>query len=522
MSKSTVAIVGSGIAATAIAYTLARRGYDVTLFEKGPEYPYPHDVQFRKRIKHLYHDPAYELPSDLKGLTLSGDYQNDVNLERGMVVGGSATHWAAITLRMNPQDFRTRSLYGFGEDWPLTYDALEPYYCRAESLLGVSGTDADNPFAAPRSRPYPLPPFELSYDDILFARRLRKHGIRLHTTPQARTRTPYDKRPACANYGTCWVCPIGARYSPNHHLLRAKETGLCKVLPNMSVRRIVVDKSGKARTIVYQPNDSVSEKEHAAKLIIVAAGAIESARLLLLSADERHPNGLGNEGGHVGQHLAFHHLWQGTIAYKEKLYAGRIGPMTGQCHQFRDPPKRGKHGGIKVEFSSHYPGYFEPVEQPMTGKEIVESLRQIPYARGIILHAESVTTLKKYVSLSDERDRFGDPLAHVQYQSADFDSATHQFASELFERFARATNGEAGSFTAADQYDSGAHHMGTCRMGRNAGDSVVDSFGRVHGSPNLFVVGASSFVGCSGAVNPTLTLVALALRTADYITAQIL
>ena len=153
MSESTVAIVGSGIVGTTIAYHLANKGFDVEIFEKGPEYPYPHGRQFREKILYLYDNPSYSLPKDLQNLTLSGDYRPDLNSERVMVVGGSATVWQAITLRMLPKDFKTRTLYGYGEDWPLAYDDLEPYYGKAEALLGVSGTDADNPFAPRRSQP---------------------------------------------------------------------------------------------------------------------------------------------------------------------------------------------------------------------------------------------------------------------------------------------------------------------------------------------------------------------------------
>src|SRR4029077_20509055 len=144
-------------------------------------------------------NPAYLLPPDLQNLTLSGDYSFDFERGRAMVVGGTATHWGAGCLRMTPPDFNTQRRYGYGADWPLTYDDLETYYCDAERFLGVSGTDADNPFAPPRTRPYPLPPFELSYDDRVFAEKLRKHGIVLHTFPQARTRLPYEKRPGCMN-----------------------------------------------------------------------------------------------------------------------------------------------------------------------------------------------------------------------------------------------------------------------------------------------------------------------------------
>ncbi len=520
-NESTVAIVGSGIVAAAISCSLVKKGYDVTIFEKGPEYPYPHFNQFHQSIHYLYNSPAYQLPADLKSITSDG-YGRNINEEYLSVVGGSATRWNAITLRMNPQDFKTRSLYGYGEDWPLTYNDLEPYYCKAEAFLGVSGTDADNPFAPFRSQPYPIQPFELSYDDMVLSEKLLRHGIILHTTPQARNRAPYEDRPMCMNFGTCDVCPTGARYSPNYHLQNAQKSGLCRIITNVSVRRIVFDKSGSARAIVYRHNESKEEREYAARVIIVAAGAIESARLLLLSANERYPNGVGNWRGHVGRHLTFHHLWHGCLHYKEPLYAGRIGPVTGQSHQFIDPPERGNHGGIKIEFSSHFIGNFPAWRSSMWGKDIVEVLKPLPYRRGIIFHAESSASTEKYVALSDKRDRFGDPLAHIRYKSNNFDYETYNFACELFNHFAEATDGEKVELENAGQFSSGAHHMGTCRMGQNEHDSVVNEFGRVHGNPNLFVVGTSNFVGSSGAVNPTLTSVALAMRTADYLIHRVL
>lgn len=140
-----VAIVGSGIVGATIAYELTGRGHRVEIFERGPDYPYPHTPQFQDRFLHRYENPAYGLPDDLQGLTVSGTYRGDINHERHMITGGTATHWGGIALRMVPEDFHTKSLYGFGDDWPIGYDDVEPYYCRAEALLGVSGTDADNP-----------------------------------------------------------------------------------------------------------------------------------------------------------------------------------------------------------------------------------------------------------------------------------------------------------------------------------------------------------------------------------------
>jgi glucose dehydrogenase len=526
MTESTVAIVGSGIVGTTMAYHLANQGFNVEIFEKGPEYPYPHGRQFREKIHYLYDNPSYGLPKDLQNLTLSGDYRPDLNSERVMVVGGSATVWQAVTLRMLPRDFKTRTLYGYGEDWPLAYDDLEPYYGKAEALLGVSGTDADNPFAPRRSSPYPLPAFELSYDDAIFAERLRQHGVVLHTTPQARTRTAYEERPGCMNFGTCRVCPIGARYSPNYHLLRAIETGRCRVHTNTSVRRLVVDRGGRARALVYQPNDEATEREHGAKVIIVAAGALESARLLLLSARDLHPDGLGNDSGHVGQHLTLHHLWSGQLHYKDHFQPGRFGGYTGQSHQFLDPPNRGKHGGVLIQFSSQLFSNrvmfsADVPEQWRTGSEIVEFLNAQRHWRVMVVQAESTPSAQKNVTRSTQRDRFGDPYVHVHYEATAFDHETYRFGYELFDRFMAATGADEGRFASTKYFTSGHHHMGTCRMGHGVRDSVVDQFGKIHGTSNLFVVGGSNFVSPS-AVNPTLTMVALAIRTTEYIVDRLL
>jgi choline dehydrogenase-like flavoprotein len=520
MSEKTAAIVGSGIVGTAIAHHLVNRGYLVDVFEKGPQYPYPHAQPFTEKTRYRYDNPAYRLPRTIRDLEHSGDYAKDPDNERFMLVGGSATRWQALTIRMLPNDFRTKSLYRYGDDWPLGYADLEPYYCAAEALLGVSGTDADNPFAPPRSQPYPLPPFDLSYGDALIADKLRAAGIVLHTTPQARTRQAYDGRLPCQNFGMCSVCPIGARYSPNHHLAAAIGTGRCQLHTNTSVRRIILDGAGRAKALLCQQNDAATPTEHPAQVIVVACGAIESVRLLLLSADGPRRDGIGNDAGHLGKHFVFHHAWFGELHYGTSLYPARFGGPTGQSCQFLDPPGRGTHGGIKIEFSAASE-YHKLREIRTVGNRaaIAEQLRPILHWHPIAMHSESVASPDKYVSLSQRRDRFGDPFPHVHYQSGEFDHATKRFALELFDRFASITGADERTFP--ETYSSASHHMGGCRMGLSVRDSVVDSYGRVHGTSNLFVAGGSTFVGTSGAVNPTLTMVALALRTADFIDHQV-
>jgi choline dehydrogenase-like flavoprotein len=351
----------------------------------------------------------------------------------------------------------------------------------------------------------------------MFAGRLRGGEIILHTTPQARTRLKYDGRPKCKNIGTCDICPIGARYSPNDHLQRLEASGQLQILPDTSVRRIVMDSDGRARAVVYRRHGETADREHAARAIVVAAGAIECVRLLLMSSDTRHPGGIGNRFGQVGQHVAFHHVWNGTLRYPKKVFAGRIGPSTAMCHQFRDPPSRGRHGGLHTEFSESLIGNFQISGDDRTGAEALDRLQQLPYLRGIEFHAETVLSAGRAISLSKERDRFGDPFAHLHYESTDFDRVSYRYAQGVLDRFAQLTEGEIVSFLPMEEYTSAAHHMGGCRMGAGAKDSVVDTYGRVHETPNLYVAGSAIFPSCSGSVPPTLTLVALALRTAGAI-----
>lgn len=529
MSDTRIAIIGSGIVGVAVAHQLTQRGYTVDMYEKGRDYPYPPnnlwDAIFNLRFTEDEADNQFNLPlpDDLKNTTHSGR-QTDINTTRYMWAGGSATLWEAITPRMRPTDFATRTLYGFGQDWPISYADLEPYYGVAESYLGVSGTDADNPFAPPRSTPYPLPHFELGHDDNLLADRLSQAGITLHTTPQARTRQSYDGRPACVNFGTCRQCPIGARYLPNVHLQRMVASGLCNLQTEVSVRRVIPERNGDGATIVYRQNDAQDDSEAHYDIVIIACGAVETARLLLLSADERHPDGLGNQSGWVGQGLTFHHTWRGHMRYDFDLFPGRSGFWTGQSDQFLEPETRGQHGGVKVEFSSV--AYLEALNNvqwaDLTDRErLKERLSPISRTRPIAILTETPGDDQKYIMLSTALDRFGDPFAHVHYELSDFDASTYDFSLGVYTRFSQATGAIGGYLNPLEMWDSAAHHMGTGRMSASAADGVVNSFGQIHTAPGVYALGGSMFVGSGGAVNPTLTMVALAIRSAEYMLEQL-
>jgi choline dehydrogenase-like flavoprotein len=519
---SRIAIVGSGMMGSNVALDLVQRGHEVHVFEKGPEYPYPHAQPYDERVRHLWENPRWTIARDLRHYEMTGEYRRNLTDEAVMVVGGAGTRWTGLTMRMREVDFRTRTAFGYGRDWPIQYADLEPWYCAAEERMGVSGTDDDNPSAPPRSKPYPLPPFELTWDDRLLASRLERAGLHVHTTPQARTRLPFADRPGCMNFNGCDVCPIGARYSPSHHLMQALATGRCHLHAGVSVRRIVTDTRGRARALLVRDNDGTRDVEHPADLIVVAAGALEGARLLLLSTDARHTDGLGNNSGLVGRGLVFHHIWAGHMHYPESLFAGRLGPWTGQIEQFCNPEGRGRIGGVKVELpSSPSPAHVNAAADAHTIEAAREEMKRMRHCRRVAIHAESTPDARKYVRLGRTQDRFGDPRLEIHYDLNDFDRRTYDFGRELFQRVARGSGATDWEYREIEDFGIFNHYSGTCAMSAKPEDGVVDPFGRVHDTPGLWVLGLGTFVDAGGALNPTLTGLALSLRAIEPMQASL-
>jgi glucose dehydrogenase len=524
-----VAIVGAGIVGITLAHQLVAAGYTVDLFENGPETSYPHTPQYEAEVLYANQfSPPIEvfppkLPADVKAMSQVGDYSQNIDDERIMCVGGQATRWFGITPRLQPENFQSKTLYGYGDDWPISYDVLEPYYCSAEAYLGISGSNDDNPFAPPRSKPYPLPPFELSYQDRVLAEKLKSVGLLVHTTPQARARHDYDGRPGCQNFGVCETCPIGARYSPNHHLAIALQTGRLNLHSNCLVRRIILE-NGRARGIIYHPDHGFAEVEHAADVVILAAGGLETARLLLLSKSAGiHRDGIGNASGQVGRNLGFHHVWWGSMTFKDPMMPGRAGPPTMLSHQFTKPPGPRNYGGMSVEmFDGYFQGFIDQVAKQarQNGDEVVEALRPTLYSRMLTLNAETRPGPDKYLELSDQQDRFGDPFIHLVYRLDDFDRETYAKAQSISQRFSQALHAESVEIAPINQFWTAHHHLGACRMGNSLNDSVVDSYGAVHETEGLYVSGGSTFVTVTP-LQPTLTMVAMAMRTAEHVVEQL-
>jgi glucose dehydrogenase len=257
----------------------------------------------------------------------------DLNERRAKGVGGSGLHWGGMISRVQESDFDQYSRYQIGVDWPIRYGDLEPYYTKAEEIIGVAGEDA-YPLTPWRGQPYPLPPFPFSYSDCLLFDQL---GIPLHHTSPARTSVASHGRPPCLSYAMCQTYPIFAKWTPDLLISQAEQTGKVMMRPETRVTRFNTNNAGQvieSIAAVSITDGTPVQTEFRAPVCVLAAHGVESARLLLLSTSASHPKGLGNNRGSVGKYFMEHPFVAGFGELTERTYVERIGFETAQSHYF--------------------------------------------------------------------------------------------------------------------------------------------------------------------------------------------
>jgi choline dehydrogenase-like flavoprotein len=515
MAEVEVCIVGAGAAGGVMAWELARRGIRVVVLESGPRHDFARRADYTKRF--VRGGNPWETPlAGLDRYTSGGSVPYQLEWRRARGVGGSTLHWEGYTLRFHASDFRLRTLYGIAEDWPIAYEDLEPFYGAAEKALGVAGR-ADDPWASRRSTPFPLPPFALSYSDGLFAGACKRLGVTLHHLPQARNSIAYGGRSQCQACGTCHVCPTGAKASVDlTHIPQAEATDNVRVLTDVTALRIEVDRSGRVSSVVYAGHDK-QERRLSATLFVVAAGAIETARLLLLSASREFPQGLANRSGMVGKNFMSQPYIDVTGDLKDRVYPYRTGFSTAMTRQFAAGRDRSSKGGFFLEFlNSTGP---TPAAIAQSSGKWGEALRrqvqqEFGHTLGIRIYCEQLPDPRNSISLNRQvKDYFGSPVPHIVYDLGRYERATLDEAKTLAGRILQAMG--AVSIRSSDLSMSG-HQIGVHRMGTDPQASVVDANLRTHDVSNLYLVGSGCFVTASSSP-PTLTIVALAIRAAEHI-----
>lgn len=531
-----VCIVGSGAGGGVMAAELARAGIEVVLLERGPErntVDFLHQDELANMVRQDFFAPGYRetLREHADQEAKPGHYSM-----LAQTLGGSMVHWGAWSWRFRADEMRVLSRDGGVPganlaDWPIDYAELEPFYTLAEQALGVSGRAGSNPFETTRSAGYPNPPHVYRPSSRLIESGAHKLGLHPFPSPLAINSRAYDGRAKCMNGGQCagFGCPVNAKASPLAiHIPLARATGKVQIITGARALEITVDAESRARAVVYRTAEGAT-REVRARHVIVAAGSIGSAALLLASRSARFPQGLANGSDQVGRNLMCHVFAYLNFDMREPSLAqfGPPGNVAVDDHHPSDAA-RGFVGGaaiceainpLPIVHAAKFADYLQG--QRRWGEGLSRYLERYPNYCGMIAIGEDLAQASNRVDLDPvHRDADGVALPRITQARHPNDLALVRFMEERMREIADA-GGALKTFT-TDYIGAGTasgHIMGTCRMGGDPRVSVIDRWCRSHEVPNLWVVDGSFFPS-SGGYNPTLTIVANAYRVAAHFVAE--
>jgi choline dehydrogenase-like flavoprotein len=518
-----VVVVGSGAAGAALTWRLATLGAKVVCLEQGdwvkrdalPSSRRDVEVSLR-RGGSSFSPNTRHLPQDYP-VTTSGLSPGQILMENG--VGGSTVHWEGHVPRFHPSDFRTRSLDGVGDDWPLAYEDLEPWYDLHEQMMGVSGLEGD-PANPPRG-PRPQPPLGLGRRGAAVARGFDKLGWHWWPADSAVLSRDSGGRLACDGRGRCnFGCPRKARASADVVFWPPALAAGASLKTWARAKEIAVDATGKARGVLWLDRAGALHEERG-RIVVVCGNGIGTPRLLLSSRSRRFRDGLANSSGLVGKRYMVHPGHSVVGIFPEPL-DGQVGITSNfilSQEFYETRTARGFARGYSlVAYGSFGPlseawGDVQPVPWGETHHR--EMKHRFGHTVGIGIMGEDLPEDVNRVTLDpSSKDSHGLPAARVTYRLSE---NTRRMLEDGVARAKEALLAAgAAEVQQAREPNVWAHLMGTARMGRDPKTSVVDSWNRAHDVPNLYVVDGSSFV-TSAAVNPTNTIGALALRAADGI-----
>jgi len=507
--ESVVVIVGSGAGGGTLGTELALKGIKTVILEAGAR----HEIE--DFVNDEWDSFAQLAWTDMR--TTSGSWRvarDFANLPAWIVkaVGGSTTHWAGASLRFQEHEFRTRSVYGDLKganllDWPITLKELEPYYEKAEFRMGVTRTNGID--GLPGNNNYKV--FEKGAKAIGYQE--------VSTGRMAINSAERDGRPGCQQTGFCFQgCKFGAKWSTLYaEIPKGEATGNLEVRPNAHVLRIEHDASGKVTGVVYADKDGNQHRQKA-RIVAVAGNSIESPRLLLNSESSKYPDGLANSSGQVGRNYMRHMTGSVYAVFDRPVRMWRGTTMAGIVRdEAGHRPDRGFVGGYELEtLSLGLPFMAAFLDPGAWGREFTTALDSYDSMAGLWIVGEDMPQETNRITLSSEKDRFGMPVANVHFDDHPNDIAMRNHAYRQGSAMYDAV-GATRTFPTTP-YPS-THNLGTNRMSENPRDGVVNKWGQSHDIPNLFVSDGSQFT-TGGAENPTLTIVALAIRQAEYIAKQ--
>jgi choline dehydrogenase-like flavoprotein len=524
-SAADVLIIGAGLSGGVAALTLAQAGSRVVVLEQGQwtdPGTYPGSMaEFELLERTTWHpDPAVrrsdaDYPIDVK--------DSDVHPTMFNGVGGGTILYGAHWVRLHPSDFRIRTLDGVADDWPIGWRDLWPWYDITDREFGASGLAGDP--SIPPMTEYPLPPLPLSPAGKLMSKTLDRMGWHWWPGSNAIASRPYDGRRQCVQRGTCMTgCAETAKAQTDRTHLRKAEALGATIVTGARVRKIATNERGLATGAVFIDRNGVEQFQPAA-VVLVAAGAIGTPRLLLLSKSPQHPNGLANSSGMVGKRLMVHPRGRVHAIFNEYLesWQGHAG-LSMLSHQFYETDAR--RGFVRGAKWSIVPtrgplscALERDPEAQLWGPELHARVkRELGHTAAWGISGEDLPEESNQVTIGDETDSDGIPAPKVAYRLSENSRRLIHFQVEHAAEAFR----EAGAIEIETDESTGSgnpHVMGTARMGTSPRDSVVDQWGRAHDVPNLYIIDSSVFV-TGGAANPSSTIAALAKRNVTHLVTE--
>jgi len=507
---SVVVVIGSGAGGGTLANELCQKGVPVVLLEAGQ----------RVEIDDFENNEwnAFLQLSWLDKRTTSGSWRVAKDFP-GLpawickTVGGTTTHWAGASLRIQPHEFRVLSEYGGVPganllDWPLAYEELEPYYSKAEDKLGVTRTH-DIPGLPGNNN------FKVMYNGAV-----RVGYQNVHTGRMAINSRPRADRSACLQIGFCFQgCKSGAKWSTLYtEIPQAEATDKLDLRPGSIVLQIEHDDAGQVTGVLYQDQDG-NQQVQKARVVCVAGNSIETPRLLLNSASSKYPDGLANSSGQVGRNYMRHTTGSVYAIFDQPVRMYRGTTMAGIItDESRNDPSRGFVGGYELEtLALGVPFMAAFLDPGAWGRDFAWAMENYVNTAGMWIVGEDMPQESNAVTLHpSEKDQFGLPVPNVHFDDHPNDVAMRNHAFKQGRAVYEAVG--ARRVYETPPYPS-THNLGTCRMSENPRDGVCNKFGQTHDIANLFISDGSQFT-TGAAENPTLTIVTLAIRQADHIADQ--